>query len=76
MKLRIEGYTDSIGSANKNTELSTKRANTVRIYLIQHFNIESHRLEAKGYGEANPIASNNTADGRAQNRRIEFVIMD
>jgi outer membrane protein OmpA-like peptidoglycan-associated protein len=71
VELEIQGYTDSQGSAVYNQKLSERRANTVMQYLINN-GIEASRLKAVGYGEENPIASNRTAEGRAQNRRIEF----
>jgi len=72
VEIEIRGYTDSQGSAAYNQKLSERRANTVMEYLIAQ-GIEASRLRAVGYGEADPIASNRTAEGRAKNRRIEFV---
>ncbi len=74
IKLRIEGYTDSRGSAAYNRRLSQRRAEAVRKFLIQQ-GIDPKRLVAKGYGEDKPIASNDTPEGRAQNRRVEFKIL-
>ncbi len=74
IRLRIEGHTDSIGSAAYNLRLSQKRANAVRNYLISK-GIDPNRLEAVGYGESRPIAPNTTPEGRAKNRRVEFVII-
>jgi outer membrane protein OmpA-like peptidoglycan-associated protein len=71
-KLRIEGYTDSIGSESFNLELSRKRAQAVADYLISQ-GIDSSRLEVIPMGESNPIASNKTAEGRAMNRRVEII---
>ncbi|MCA9666776.1 MAG: OmpA family protein [Myxococcales bacterium] len=71
--VRIEGHTDSRGSDAYNLRLSQGRANSVRLYLIRR-GIDAARMEAKGYGESNPIASNRTRTGRAQNRRVEFTI--
>ena len=73
MHIRIEGHTDSRGSDRYNMRLSNGRANSVRAYLIGK-GIAAERLEAKGYGERNPIANNRTRSGRALNRRVEFVI--
>ena len=56
-----------------NQSLSQRRAESVRDYLIKNFNISPDRLTAKGYGEEKPIASNDTKEGRSQNRRIEAV---
>ncbi|MCX5811629.1 MAG: SUMF1/EgtB/PvdO family nonheme iron enzyme [Proteobacteria bacterium] len=73
MKVQIEGHTCIIGGAKYNLRLSQRRADSVRKYLIQKFGIEPSRLTAKGYGLSRPIASNKTAEGRKQNRRIEGV---
>jgi len=72
VEVEIRGYTDNIGSWKYNLRLSQKRAEAVRQYLINR-GIDPKRLRAVGYGEANPIATNATAKGRAENRRIEFV---
>ncbi len=69
----IEGYTDNVGSAKSNLALSQRRANAVRDYIVKNFKIDRKRLSAKGYGEEKPVADNATAEGRAQNRRIEAV---
>ena len=72
-KIVIAGYTDSIGTKRNNLKVSRKRANSVKEYFIKK-GIQEDRLEAVGYGEANPIASNKTAKGREKNRRIEINI--
>jgi len=69
----IEGHTDSVGNDKANQQLSQRRANAVRDYIVKNFKIDRKRLAAKGYGESKPIADNATAEGRAQNRRIEAV---
>lgn len=74
MKVEIAGYTDNIGSDDVNQKLSQQRANAVRTYLIQN-GIDGSRVTAKGYGKASPIADNSTDDGRAENRRVEFVVL-
>jgi len=71
VKIEVAGHTDSIGSDRYNMGLSLRRANTVRSYLISK-GIHADRLVAKGYGESQPIASNDTDEGRAQNRRVEL----
>ncbi|MFA7288050.1 MAG: OmpA family protein [Melioribacteraceae bacterium] len=71
LKVEIQGHTDSIGSETYNQKLSEKRANAVKNYLEAR-GISASRLSVKGYGETNPMSDNNTADGRAMNRRIEF----
>lgn len=73
--VRIEGHTDWIGSDAYNQNLSQRRANSVRKYLIQK-GIAPDRLIAVGYGETRPIADNNTVLGRAKNRRVEFTVLD
>ena len=75
IKVEIGGHTDSRGSDAKNQRLSEARAVAVRNYLINMQGISGDRLTAKGYGESLPIASNKTVKGRAENRRIEFVVM-
>jgi outer membrane protein OmpA-like peptidoglycan-associated protein len=75
IKVEIQGHTDSQGSDEYNLTLSDKRAWAVVNYLIQNFGIEADRLVAKGYGEAKPVADNEKEEGRALNRRVEFVIL-
>jgi outer membrane protein OmpA-like peptidoglycan-associated protein len=72
LKLIIAGYTDSIGPEEYNQGLSERRANAAREYLISK-GVAGDRLKAMGYGETRPIASNDTKEGRAQNRRIELI---
>ena len=71
--IRIIGHTDSEGRASYNQWLSESRANSVVNYLVTR-GIGAERLAAQGLGETQPIASNNTAAGKAQNRRIEFIV--
>ncbi len=73
-KIEVGGHTDNVGTAAKNLVLSTDRANTVRAYLLTK-GIDPSRVTAKGYGATKPVASNATADGRAQNRRTEVTIL-
>ncbi len=73
-KVRLEGYTDSDGSAAYNLRLSAKRAEAVKKELIAR-GIDATRITTKAYGEENPIASNATPEGKAQNRRVEAVII-
>ena len=75
-RIVIEGYTDSIGSADLNQTLSQERAGSVRRYLIANLGLPIGRIDAVGYGKDRPIASNDTPDGRARNRRIDVVIKD
>ena len=74
-KVLIEGHTDSRGSERYNLKLSQRRANAVKQALVER-GIEPERIIAKGYGEAYPVASNSTAAGRQQNRRVEIVILE
>jgi outer membrane protein OmpA-like peptidoglycan-associated protein len=74
-QIRIEGHTDSTGPAAYNMGLSHRRANRVKEYLVQHFDIDADRLLTDGRGEDEPITSNNTRDGRRRNRRAEFINM-
>jgi len=73
LAVEIQGHTDSQGNAAGNLKLSQKRADAVRTYLIKKA-VTSDRLVARGYGKTVPIADNRTSEGRAQNRRVEFVI--
>lgn len=74
IKVNIEGYTDSQGKAESNQVLSQNRADAVRARLLAA-NIGDARITTKGFGAANPVADNATSEGRAQNRRIEVVIV-
>jgi OOP family OmpA-OmpF porin len=70
----LVGYTDSIGSEEYNLGLSLRRANSAANYLTSNHNIEKNRIVVNYYGEENPIASNDTDEGRAQNRRVEIAV--
>lgn len=70
----IEGHTDSTGSDAKNQQLSQKRAESVRQYLIYNGSVSASKIAAVGYGSSRPLASNATAQGRAVNRRIDVVL--
>ena len=72
IEIEIRGYTDSIGDWNYNQQLSERRAQAVKQYLVSR-EIAHYRIKASGYGERDPIDSNNTKIGRAANRRIEFI---
>jgi outer membrane protein OmpA-like peptidoglycan-associated protein len=69
----IEGHTDSDGSNEYNLELSRLRAEAVRSALVAG-GLSPNRIETQGYGETRPIASNSSATGKAQNRRVEIVV--
>ena len=72
-RIRIEGHTDSIGTEAYNLNLSRRRAESVKQYLTQHFNITPDHLVTAGKGEEEPISDNGTDTGRYKNRRAEFV---
>ncbi len=74
MRIEVSGHTDNVGSLQSNTRLSEARAKSVVDYLVNS-GIEPSRLEYKGYAFTEPIASNDTEEGRAQNRRVEFKIL-
>jgi len=73
-EIMIEGHTDSYGDDALNQKLSQSRAESLQKYMINTMRIRSYRVIATGYGETNPVANNETATGRAKNRRIDIVI--
>jgi outer membrane protein OmpA-like peptidoglycan-associated protein len=73
LKLCIEGHTDSTGTADHNVDLSKRRAEAVKAVLVSQFSVDATRLTTNGLGGSKPIDSNDTPQGRAQNRRVEFV---
>ena len=75
VRIRIEGHTDSKGNDAYNKKLSQARAESVRNYLVAK-GIDSNRLVPAGFGEEQPVATNTTNDGRSENRRVEFVILE
>jgi outer membrane protein OmpA-like peptidoglycan-associated protein len=72
-KIVVEGHTDSVGSDQKNLDLSQKRADSVREYLVTR-GVKSERIRAVGKGESVPIADNKSPEGRANNRRVEIIV--
>jgi outer membrane protein OmpA-like peptidoglycan-associated protein len=72
-RVQLEGHTDSQGNARKNQQLSERRVQSIKQYLTQRFQIAPERIEAVGYGSSKPIASNDTPEGRNQNRRVEVT---
>ena len=74
LNIEIAGHTDNVGNHEANQKLSADRANVVRDYLIKH-GIEPNRVIAKGYGETQPVADNDSPEGRQQNRRTEVRII-
>jgi outer membrane protein OmpA-like peptidoglycan-associated protein len=73
LRLQVEGHTDSVGSDDYNQQLSEHRAESVRDYLVQQ-GISQQAIEAHGFGKTEPIAGNDTPEGRQQNRRVELVL--
>ena len=69
----VEGHTDSRGSESHNLDLSQRRAESVRTYLVGR-GYESDRMQAHGIGKGRPTTSNTTAEGRANNRRVEIIV--
>ncbi len=76
LRLKVIGHTDNTGQPTNNLTLSLKRAESVASYLKQQFQVEDVRLEVSGEGDSKPIAANSTTEGRAQNRRVEFIRLD
>ena len=74
-RIRLDGYTDRVGTKAYNKKLSERRASAVRDYLIKHAGVSSSKITAVGHGEANPVADNKTREGRALNRRVEVSIL-
>lgn len=75
LMVRIEGHTDSYGTAAYNLQISKLRAETVKKWLVRKQNIDPTRLSTEGYGMSQPVASFDTKEGRIANRRIDFVIV-
>ena len=73
IRIKIDGYTDFIGSEGYNLELSVKRARAIKNFLVSKGAIENN-ISIEGYGKQNPVATNSTEQGRARNRRVEFII--
>jgi outer membrane protein OmpA-like peptidoglycan-associated protein len=73
LRLLIEGHTDSVGNADHNLDLSKRRAAAVKDVLVTQFKVDPARLTSEGLGASKPIASNDTPQGRSQNRRVELV---
>ena len=73
--VEIGGHTDSTGDSGKNLLLSDQRAHSVRDFLISQ-GVDGNRLRARGYGDRVPVANNETEQGKLQNRRVEFRIVE
>jgi len=75
-KVEIQGHTDNVGSADHNLDLSQRRADAVRRWLVEQGGVESSRLESKGFGSTRPLVPNITPANRARNRRSQFIILE
>jgi OOP family OmpA-OmpF porin len=75
-RFEIGGYTDAVGSDALNQTLSARRAEHIRSVLLSSYGLAPERVVAKGYGKSNPVASNDTEDGRAKNRRVVIKRLD
>ena len=77
LKIEIDGHTDSRGSDAYNLGLSRRRAAAVRVYLLDHFpHLRPEQLTTKGYGESKPLVPNTSPANMAQNRRVEFTVLN
>jgi OmpA-OmpF porin, OOP family len=73
LRLRIEGHTDATGNADANKSLSERRAAAVKAFLVSTYGVDASRIESQGLGQTKPVASNDSPEGRQQNRRVELV---
>jgi fibro-slime domain-containing protein len=73
LRLGVEGHTDNVGAAAYNARLSQRRAEAVKAHLVRTFSIPASRLETRGLGDTKPVSDNVTEEGRARNRRVDFV---
>jgi outer membrane protein OmpA-like peptidoglycan-associated protein len=73
--IKIDGHTDSVGSVSYNMDLSLKRAIAAATYLISHEGVNASKILIEGRGQSSPIAENDTADGRRNNRRTEILFL-
>ena len=73
LKLQVEGYTDSVGGDDYNQKLSENRSGSVRDFLVKQ-GVQMNNISSTGYGKADPVADNGSAQGRAQNRRVQLVV--
>jgi len=76
LTVRIEGHTDSLGVADDNLKLSQRRVDAVKAYLVEKLGLDASHLQAVGFGQTRPVASNKTKSGRSQNRRVEFKVVN
>jgi outer membrane protein OmpA-like peptidoglycan-associated protein len=75
-KIRVEGHTDNVGKPDKNLKLSKDRAASVMKFLVEQGKVDAARLVSEGYGDTKPVADNGTKEGKAKNRRVEFLILE
>jgi len=73
LHLDVEGHTDSVGGDEYNMQLSQRRAEAVRDYLVQQ-GVPQNTVDSRGFGKTKPVATNDTPEGRQQNRRVELVL--
>jgi len=73
LKIKITGHTDSDGTPANNIDLSKKRAVAVKAYLVMNYSIDDSRIQTDGKGASMPVSNNNSSEGKAKNRRVEFV---
>jgi len=73
LKIEVQGHTDNVGKPDANLKLSQARADAVKQALTTEYGINASQLTAKGYGDTKPATDNKTAEGRANNRRVELV---
>jgi NitT/TauT family transport system substrate-binding protein len=76
LRIRVEGNTDNVGSAQANKTLSLRRAQTVVDFLVSTYQFDTNRFVVSGNGPDKPVADNSTPDGRSQNRRTEFQLLN
>ncbi len=74
-RVRVDGHTDSVGTHKYNQKLSERRAEAVKNYLVQEGAVDASKITSVGHGETRPVASNETKQGKAQNRRVEILIL-
>jgi len=76
LRIEIGGHTDNTGTPSYNRDLSNDRAAAVKDYLTSKFSLRKDQYTSKGYGETDPVTSNDTSEGRAKNRRVEFKVLN
>jgi OmpA-OmpF porin, OOP family len=75
LKIQISGHTDSTGDAQKNKDLSQRRADSVKKVLVEKYGADGARISTKGWGADQPVAPNETEEGRSVNRRVEILAL-